>query len=322
MLKISIIIPVYNAEKYINECIDSILKNSNESLYQIEIIIINDGSTDHTLEKLEKYKKNNFIHTYTTKNQGVSAARNYGIKLAKGEWITFIDADDKVTEGFIDLSINELNKNTLLKTTILTDNYKNHDKDKVTVSIQQLLAKLIYGEEPAFIFSYFFKKDIVKQIHFNEKIHFMEDSLFLIEYLNKTNEEYNIETNLVSYLYNNNQYSASNNSKNAIRNILDAEQVFLLRFKNQSIDKQRAQTYKLKIYENQISKIDNQTDFINLKTNKDIKLLFQKEIKNNKTTLFWKVYLMSILKIPYMIFNLYKIMRNLTKELKQCLKYL
>ena len=322
MLKISIIIPVYNAEKYINECIDSILKNSNESLYQIEIIIINDGSTDHTLEKLEKYKKNNFIHTYTTKNQGVSAARNYGIKLAKGEWITFIDADDKVTEGFIDLSINELNKNTLLKTTILTDNYKNHDKDKVTVSIQQLLAKLIYGEEPAFISSYFFKKDIVKQIHFNEKIHFMEDSLFLIEYLNKTNEEYNIETNLVSYLYNNNQYSASNNSKNAIRNILDAEQVFLLRFKNQSIDKQRAQTYKLKIYENQISKIDNQTDFINLKTNKDIKLLFQKEIKNNKTTLFWKVYLMSILKIPYMIFNLYKIMRNLTKELKQCLKYL
>ena len=322
MLKISIIIPVYNAEKYINECIDSILKNSNESLYQIEIIIINDGSTDHTLEKLEKYKKNNFIHTYTTKNQGVSAARNYGIKLAKGEWITFIDADDKVTEGFIDLSINELNKNTLLKTTILTDNYKNHDKDKVTVSIQQLLAKLIYGEEPAFVFSYFFKKNIVKQIHFNEKIHFMEDSLFLIEYLNKTNEEYNIETNLVSYLYNNNQYSASNNSKNTIRNILDAEQVFLLRFKNQSIDKQRAQTYKLKIYENQISKIDNQTDFINLKTNKDIKLLFQKEIKNNKTTLFWKVYLVSILKIPYMMFNLYKIMRNLTKELKQCLKYL
>ena len=316
MLKISIIIPVYNAEKYINECIDSILKNSNESLYQIEIIIINDGSTDHTLEKLEKYKKNNFIHTYTTKNQGVSAARNYGIKLAKGEWITFIDADDKVTEGFIDLSINELNKNTLLKTTILTDNYKNHDKDKVTVSIQQLLAKLIYGEEPAFIISYFFKKDIVKQIHFNEKIHFMEDSLFLIEYLNKTNEEYNIETNLVSYLYNNNQYSASNNSKNIIRNILDAEQVFLLRFKDQDIDRRRAQAYKLKIYENQISKIDNQTDFINLKTNKDIKLLFQKEIKNNKTTLFWKAYLMTILKTPYMIFTLYKIMRNLIKELK------
>ena len=316
MPKISIIIPAYNAEKYINECIDSILKNSKESLNQTEIIVINDGSTDRTLKKLEKYKENNIIHVYTTKNQGVSAARNYGIKLAKGDWITFIDADDKVTEGFVDQNINELNNSALIKTTISINNYNNQIKDKTTISIQHLLSKLTYGEMPAFIFSYFFKKDIVKQIHFNKNIHFMEDSLFLIEYLNKTKEKYNVETNLVSYLYNNNQCSASNNSKNIIRNILDAEQVFLLRFKDQNIDRRRAQAYKLKIYENQISKIDNQTDFINLKTNKDIKLLFQKEIKNNKTTLFWKVYLVSILKIPYMMFNLYKIMRNLIKELK------
>ena len=316
MPKISIIIPAYNAEKYINECIDSILKNSKESLNQTEIIVINDGSTDRTLKKLEKYKENNIIHVYTTKNQGVSAARNYGIKLAKGDWITFIDADDKVTEGFVDQNINELNNSALIKTTISTNNYNNQIKDKTTISIQHLLSKLTYGEIPAFIFSYFFKKDIVKQIHFNKNIHFMEDSLFLIEYLNKTKEKYNVETNLASYLYNNNQCSASNNSKNIIRNILDAEQVFLLRFKDQNIDRRRAQAYKLKIYENQISKIDNQTDFINLKTNKDIKLLFQKEIKNNKTTLFWKVYLVSILKMPYMMFNLYKIMRNLIKELK------
>ena len=316
MPKISIIIPAYNAEKYINECIDSILKNSKESLNQTEIIVINDGSTDRTLKKLEKYKENNIIHVYTTKNQGVSAARNYGIKLAKGDWITFIDADDKVTEGFVDQNINELNNSALIKTTISTNNYNNQIKDKTTISIQHLLSKLTYGEMPTFIFSYFFKKDIVKQIHFNKNIHFMEDSLFLIEYLNKTKEKYNVETNLASYLYNNNQCSASNNSKNIIRNILDAEQVFLLRFKDQNIDRRRAQAYKLKIYENQISKIDNQTDFINLKTNKDIKLLFQKEIKNNKTTLFWKVYLVSILKIPYMMFNLYKIMRNLIKELK------
>ena len=316
MPKISIIIPAYNAEKYINECIDFILKNSKESLNQTEIIVINDGSTDRTLKKLEKYKENNIIHVYTTKNQGVSAARNYGIKLAKGDWITFIDADDKVTEGFVDQNINELNNSALIKTTISINNYNNQIKDKTTISIQHLLSKLTYGEMPAFIFSYFFKKDIVKQIHFNKNIHFMEDSLFLIEYLNKTKEKYNVETNLASYLYNNNQCSASNNSKNIIRNILDAEQVFLLRFKDQNIDRRRAQAYKLKIYENQISKIDNQTDFINLKTNKDIKLLFQKEIKNNKTTLFWKVYLVSILKIPYMMFNLYKIMRNLIKELK------
>ena len=131
MPKLSIIIPAYNAEKYINECIDSILRNSQKSLNQTEIIVINDGSTDHTLEKLEKYKEYKNIHIYTTKNQGVSAARNYGIKLAKGNWITFIDEH-----------INKLKDNTLLKTKILTNENTSHINKIKAASIQQLLSKI------------------------------------------------------------------------------------------------------------------------------------------------------------------------------------
>ena len=316
MPKLSIIIPAYNAEKYINECIDSILRNSQNSLNQTEIIIINDGSTDNTLEKLEKYKEYKNIHIYTTKNQGVSAARYYGIKLAKGNWITFIDADDKVTQGFIDKHINELNNNTLLKTTILTSENANSIKKIKAASIQQLLLKINYGEIPAFIFSYFYKKDIVKYIQFNEKIHFMEDSLFLIEYLKKTNEIQCLETNQAPYLYNNNQDSASNSSGNAVRNILDAEQVFLLRFNNQDVNQNKVQSYKFKIYENQISKIQKRIDFTNLKNNKDILLLFQREIQDKNTKIFWKIYFTLITKIPYICFVLYKITRNLLKGLK------
>ena len=316
MPKLSIIIPVYNAEKYINECIDSILKNSQKSLNQTEIIVINDGSTDHTLEKLEKYKEYKNIHIYTTKNQGVSAARNYGIKLAKGNWITFIDADDKVTEGFIDEHIIKLKDNTLLKTKILTSENANSIKKVKSASIQQLLLKINYGEIPAFIVSYFYKKDIVKYIQFNEKIHFMEDSLFLIEYLKKTNEIQCLETNQAPYLYNNNQDSASNSSGNAVRNILDAEQVFLLRFNNQDVNQNKVQSYKFKIYENQISKIQKRIDFTNLKNNKDILLLFQREIQDKNTKLFWKIYFTLITKIPYACFVLYKITRNLLKGLK------
>ena len=316
MPKLSIIIPAYNAEKYINECIDSILKNSQKSLNQTEIIIINDGSTDHTLEKLEKYKEYKNIHIYTTKNQGVSAARNYGIKLAKGNWITFIDADDKVTEGFIDEHIIKLKDNTLLKTKILTNENTSPINKIKAASIQQLLSKINYGEIPAFIFSYFYKKDIVKYIQFNEKIHFMEDSLFIIEYLKKTDEIQCLETDQAPYLYNNNQDSASNSSGNAVRNILDAEQVFLLRFNNQGIDKLKTQSYKFKIYENQISKIQKRIDFTNLKNNKDILLLFQREIQGKNTKLFWKIYFTLITKIPYACFVLYKITRNLLKGLK------
>ena len=315
MPKLSIIIPAYNAEKYINECIDSILRNSQNSLSQTEIIIINDGSTDRTLEKLKKYKEYKNIHIYTTKNQGVSAARNYGIKLAKGDWITFIDADDKVTEGFIDEHIIKLKDNTLLKTKILTNESTDSIKKNEAASIQQLLSKINYGEIPAFIFSYFYKKDIVKYIQFNEKIHFMEDSLFLIEYLKKTNEIQYLETNQAPYLYNNNQDSASNSSGNAVRNILDAEQVFLLRF-NQDVNQNKIQSYKFKIYENQISKIQKCIDFTNLKNNKDILLLFQREIQDKNTKIFWKIYFTLITKIPYPGFVLYKSIRSLLKGLK------
>ena len=316
MPKLSIIIPAYNAEKYINECIDSILKNSQNSLSQTEIIIINDGSTDYTLEKLEKYKEYKNIHIYTTKNQGVSAARNYGIKLAKGNWITFIDADDKVTEGFIDEHIIKLKDNTLLKTKILTSENANSIKKVKSASIQPLLLKINYGEIPAFICSYFYKKDTIKHIHFNESIHFMEDSLFLIEYLKKTDEIQCLETNQTPYLYNNNQDSASNSSGNAVRNILDAEQVFLLRFNNQDVNQNKVQSYKLKIYENQISKIQKRIDFTNLKNNKDILLLFQREIQGKNTKIFWKIYFTLITKIPYTGFVLYRLTRNLLKGLK------
>ena len=316
MPKLSIIIPAYNAEKYINECIDSILRNSQNSLSQTEIIIINDGSTDRTLEKLKKYKEYKNIHIYTTKNQGVSAARNYGIKLAKGDWITFIDADDKVTEGFIDEHIIKLKDNTLLKTKILTNESTDSIKKNEAASIQQLLSKINHGEIPAFIFSYFYKKDIVKYIQFNEKIHFMEDSLFLIEYLKKTNEIQYLETNQAPYLYNNNQDSASNSSGNAVRNILDAEQVFLLRFNNQEVNQDKIQSYKFKIYENQISKIQKCIDFTNLKNNKDILLLFQREIQDKNTKIFWKIYFTLITKIPYPGFVLYKSIRSLLKGLK------
>ena len=202
MPKISIIIPAYNAEKYINECIDSILKNSKESLNQTEIIVINDGSTDRTLKKLEKYNENNIIHVYTTKNQGVSAARNYGIKLAKGDWITFIDADDKVTEGFVDL----LRLNTNKETSLVILNYQEgiildkKDLIRKTLSTQNFLAApflKLYSTN-------FLKKN---QILFDTKIIIGEDLLFNLSVILRSKK---IEaTNIKYYLYRQNNASAT-----------------------------------------------------------------------------------------------------------------
>lgn len=93
MNTISIIIPAYNVEKTISACLNSIINCFRESLTEIEIIVINDGSTDNTLKILQKY---NNIRILNTNNLGVSAARNLGISVANGRYIWFIDADDTV----------------------------------------------------------------------------------------------------------------------------------------------------------------------------------------------------------------------------------
>lgn len=97
-IKISIIIPIYNAEKYLKRCLNSLI---TQSLNDIEIICINDGSTDSSLKILEEYAKNDKrIKLYSQINSGQGMARNYGINLAQGEYISFIDADDFIDKDF------------------------------------------------------------------------------------------------------------------------------------------------------------------------------------------------------------------------------
>ncbi len=91
--KVSIILPVYNVEHYLPQCLDSLV---NQTLEEIEIIAVNDGSPDHSLEILEKYSRQypDKLKVFTTENRGVSHARNYGYEKASGEYIWFVDSDD------------------------------------------------------------------------------------------------------------------------------------------------------------------------------------------------------------------------------------
>ena len=95
MPKISIIVPVYNVEKYIDKCLKSL---TQQTLQDIEIIIVNDGSQDKSVEIIEKYVKDNptKIKYYEKENGGLSSARNYGLEYATGEYIAFLDSDDYV----------------------------------------------------------------------------------------------------------------------------------------------------------------------------------------------------------------------------------
>ena len=98
MIKVSVIIPVYNVEKYLEECLQSVCK---QTLKDIEIICINDGSTDKSGQILKDFaKKDKRIVLIEQENQGVSIARNNGIKVAKGEYIGFVDSDDWIDPDF------------------------------------------------------------------------------------------------------------------------------------------------------------------------------------------------------------------------------
>ena len=101
MPKFSIIVPVYNVEDYINKCLDSIL---NQSFKDFEIIVVNDGTKDNSIEKIKDYP----IKLINQKNQGLSAARNTGVKHATGDYIIFIDSDDWVEKDLL----KELEKST------------------------------------------------------------------------------------------------------------------------------------------------------------------------------------------------------------------
>lgn len=96
---ISVIIPVYNVEKYLSECIDSVI---NQEYSNLDIIIIDDGSTDKSAIICDEYKElDSRIRVIHKINEGLSSARNYGLRVAKGDWICFIDSDDWIADKYV-----------------------------------------------------------------------------------------------------------------------------------------------------------------------------------------------------------------------------
>ncbi|GHT06107.1 glycosyltransferase [Bacteroidia bacterium] len=121
-LILSIIVPAYNAEKYIAKCLDSLL---NQDLEDYEIIVINDGSIDKTVEIVTQYtEESNIISLISQQNQGQGVARNVGISNAKGKYLMFVDADDYLKENSISLQINRIEKEDI---DLLYGNYEKVD---------------------------------------------------------------------------------------------------------------------------------------------------------------------------------------------------
>ena len=124
MKKFSIIVPVYNVEKYLGKCLDSV---NNQTFKDYEVIVINDGSTDNSISIIEQYKKNNYV-IINQENKGLSEARNTGLKIADGEYIFFLDSDDYIKNETLEIINNNLLLNPdILRFQVSIVNEKNND---------------------------------------------------------------------------------------------------------------------------------------------------------------------------------------------------
>lgn len=111
--KVTIIVTIYNKEKYIKKCIDSIL---NQTYKNLEILLINDGSKDNSLKIIRNYEKNNknLIKILSHENHGLGYTRNVGLKAATGEYISFLDADDWIEKNYVETLVNKVGNNDIV----------------------------------------------------------------------------------------------------------------------------------------------------------------------------------------------------------------
>lgn len=139
---ISIIIPVYNVEKYLEKCINTII---NQTYINIEVILVNDGSTDKSLNICNEFKeKDKRIKIINKKNGGLSDARNAGIKNAHGKYICFIDSDDYIHEKYVEELYNLIVKNN---SQIAVCNFERVDEEGRCLSTNNIIAEVISGKK-------------------------------------------------------------------------------------------------------------------------------------------------------------------------------
>lgn len=170
---ISVIIPVFNTEEYISNCIKSII---GQTLKNIEILCVNDCSTDNSLEILQKFaKKDNRIKIIDLKeNKGVSNARNTGIDLAQGEYIYLIDSDDWIDENYLEemlKKIKETKSNVIINANFVKE-YDNQNKKAyskfsfLTKDFEKLSSKIIQKFFPPVIWTRLYKTEYLKKYNF------------------------------------------------------------------------------------------------------------------------------------------------------------
>ena len=192
-LKVSIIVPVFNVDKYLRQCLDSIL---TQTYTDWECILVDDGSKDSSGEICDEYiNQDNRFRVFHKENGGVSSARNRGIEEARGEWLFFADADDTLDINCLKILLNETSKNCQL---VMAGFRKYSDEGQLIADYDSKRHKIITKDEAitelyipsdlpyqGYLWCKLFSSAIIRKLGltFDESIYFNEDRLFVMQYL-------------------------------------------------------------------------------------------------------------------------------------------
>lgn len=210
-MELSIIIPIYNAEKYLVECLNSV-----QNIYNIdfECLMIDDGSSDNSKLICEKYVNERFKYIYKT-NSGVSSTRNYGMRQAKGKHILFLDADDYLNKNIEESIINAMKQEIDFTVFDYKINLNGKINDKKFIQekddiLEDVIYKIYATSELNTCWGKLFNKKIIQDngLEFYEDIKIGEDQIFVMEYINLIKSVQYVDEEVLTYRIN--QMSAMN----------------------------------------------------------------------------------------------------------------
>lgn len=298
--KVSVIVPAYNCEMYINRVIKSI---EEQTYKNIELIIINDGSNDRTSEIIEENKKkfDNIIYI-TKENTGVSATRNVGIENAKGNYIVFVDADDYIEKDMIEEMYRKLEESKADVAVCSYSNVTRSGEEKVIFpwddgriftnletkkQIMPLMIENYDGEMKIWgtAWRMLIKKEKLKSIRFNESVYMAEDLLFTLELYSKCDSI--ITLNKCYYKYcNNSNSSMQKYNENFYNDSKKYHRIYLKLLEDIDIYKENVERYQISRFGMYTTNISNEVRSNNKWKNKLNKIkIITRDFKNDELLL-------------------------------------
>ena len=251
---VSIVVPVYNAEKYLKECLDSIL---NQEYRNIEVVIVNDGSTDHSEEICRRVAEHDDrIRLISTVNGGSSAARNIGLDECRGDFIAFVDADDTIDSSFLKKLVNLLEKEKADIALCDFDGLGNPHgnwEDSVLVG-QDIYEAYVTGGIFSRIMNKVYPREIIGNIRFPLGRNYMEDAVWTSQVLSNVKKIVRSSEKLYHYRIVNNSLSHLGKKNEEVlcgrfRNELDYFHSVFLNIKKAEIRKIVYDKYIQKLFE-------------------------------------------------------------------------